>query len=155
MLFVIFLPKSVKLAIVYESLGKYASKNASKFSPRTILYATDGKTKKVGHVEVNSLKLKGSGPKSNFDWMIAQQSSNVNKESETRHSIAYTIGEEELEAEEYLDNATDEEIKAVVDAVDRELLGDAMYYGRTLAEQKRKTQQKVKEEDYGEVIQDD
>lgn len=42
------------------------------------------------------------------------------------------------EAEQTLNNATEEEIKQIVDAVDRELFGDAMGYGRMLGEQKRK-----------------
>ena len=45
---------------------------------RTILYATDGKIKKVGSVEVNSLKIKGSRQNSNFSDNVAQESGNVN-----------------------------------------------------------------------------
>ena len=77
---------------------------------------------------------------------FGQTRGNSELEQGLKHSIAYTIGEEELEANEYLDNASDAEIKSVVDAVDRELLGDAMYYGRTLGEQKQKTKQKVREQ---------
>ena len=45
---------------------------------RTILYATDGKIKKVGSVKVNSLKIKGSRQDSNFSDNVAQKSGNVN-----------------------------------------------------------------------------
>ena len=41
---------------------------------RTILYATDGKIKKVGNVEVNSLRIKGSGQNSNFEDILPQNS---------------------------------------------------------------------------------
>ena len=44
---------------------------------RTILYATNGKIKKVGNVQVNSLKIKGSGQNSDFDNKVAQDGSNV------------------------------------------------------------------------------
>lgn len=40
---------------------------------RTILYATHGKIKKVGNVDVNSLKIKGSRQNSNFDDNVAQE----------------------------------------------------------------------------------
>ncbi len=45
---------------------------------RTILYATDGKIKKVGSVQVNSLKIKVSGQDSNFFDSVPQSDENVN-----------------------------------------------------------------------------
>ena len=44
---------------------------------RTILYATDGKIKKVGNVDVNSLKIKGSRLNSNFVRTVAQKKPSV------------------------------------------------------------------------------
>lgn len=49
---------------------------------RTILYATDGKIKKVGSVQVNSLKIKGSGQDSNFFGSVPQSEENVNTSAE-------------------------------------------------------------------------
>lgn len=46
---------------------------------RTILYATNGKIKKVGNVQVNSLKIKGSGQNSNFDTKVAQNGKGVKR----------------------------------------------------------------------------
>ena len=52
---------------------------------RTILYATNGKIKKVGNVRVNSLKIKGSGLNSNFNSSVTQTTptvkNNTSKES--------------------------------------------------------------------------
>ena len=45
---------------------------------RTILYATDGKIKKVGSVQVNSLKIKGSGQDSNSKDIVPRTGKNVN-----------------------------------------------------------------------------
>ncbi len=45
---------------------------------RTILFTTKGKIMKVGHAEVNSLKLKGSGQHSNLNDSIPQAPENVN-----------------------------------------------------------------------------
>lgn len=47
---------------------------------RTILYATDGKIKKVGNVQVNSLKIKGSGQNSNSKGIIPQKEGNVKRQ---------------------------------------------------------------------------
>lgn len=47
-----------------------------------ILYATKGKIKKVGNVQVNSLKLRGSGQNTNFDYSIPTTAENVNSEVE-------------------------------------------------------------------------
>lgn len=44
---------------------------------RTILYATDGKIKKVGNVQVNSLKIKGSGQNSNSNSKVPQNGNGV------------------------------------------------------------------------------
>lgn len=49
---------------------------------RTILYATDGKIKKVGTVKVNSLKIKGSRQNSNFARSVSQNGKNV------KHSLS-------------------------------------------------------------------
>ncbi len=49
---------------------------------RTILYAVNGKIKKVGNANVNSLKIKGSRQNSNYVNSIPQNPSNVNSFSE-------------------------------------------------------------------------
>lgn len=46
---------------------------------RTVMYATKGKIKKVGQAKVNSLKIRGSTPHSNFKSIISQN----NKKSNT------------------------------------------------------------------------
>ena len=48
---------------------------------RIILYATDGKIKKVGNVQVNSLNIRGSGLNSNFNISIPDKKSTVNNNS--------------------------------------------------------------------------
>ncbi len=48
---------------------------------RIILFAVKGKTKKVGNVQVNSLKIKGSGQNSNFAPSLTQNSNGVNSNS--------------------------------------------------------------------------
>lgn len=48
---------------------------------RSIMYATNGKIKKVGSVDVGSLKLKGPGQNSNFDTIISQINKNVNPQN--------------------------------------------------------------------------
>lgn len=63
-----------------------------------------------------------------------------------RYSLSERGDIDEYEAEQLLNTAKGEDAKAIVDAVDRELLGDAMGYGRMLGEQKRKTEQKVKDQ---------
>lgn len=57
---------------------------------RTILYATDGKIKKVGNVEVNSLKIKGSRQNSNYNGSIPQNGGNVKGQNagNGQHSIS-------------------------------------------------------------------
>ena len=55
---------------------------------RTILYATNGKIKKVGNVDVNSLKIKGSRQNSNFDNIIPQNSEkSTGNENSSKESI--------------------------------------------------------------------
>ena len=56
---------------------------------RTILYATDGKIKKVGNVDVNSLKIKGSRQNSNTD-IIPQTPEKVNR----KNSISETFSDD-------------------------------------------------------------
>ena len=58
---------------------------------RTILYATDGKIKKVGNVEVNSLKIKGSRQNSNYNSSIPQNGGNVKGQNagNGQHSISH------------------------------------------------------------------
>ena len=53
---------------------------------RTILYATNGKIKKVGNVQVGSLKIKGPGQNSNTD-IIPQTPEKVNR----KNSISETF----------------------------------------------------------------
>lgn len=55
---------------------------------RTILYATDGKIKKVGNVQVNSLKIKGSGQNPNSADNVAQENPVV----KTQYSISDSDG---------------------------------------------------------------
>ena len=55
---------------------------------RTILYATNGKINKVGNVNVNSLKIKGSRQNSNFDPNVAQNGNGV------KHSLSDSNGRE-------------------------------------------------------------
>ncbi|MBO5319477.1 MAG: hypothetical protein J6B01_06705 [Ruminococcus sp.] len=64
---------------------------------RTILYATDGKIKKVGNVNVNSLKIKGSRQNSDFDGIIPQQDSNVNKQFSISDSDGNQLTEQQQE----------------------------------------------------------
>ena len=47
---------------------------------RTILYATDGKIKSVGNVNVNSLKIKGSRQNTNTMGILPQVEKNVNRQ---------------------------------------------------------------------------
>ena len=44
---------------------------------RTILYATAGKTKKVGNVNVSSLEIRGSRQNSNFENNVTQSAADV------------------------------------------------------------------------------
>lgn len=60
---------------------------------RTILYATDGKIKKVGNVQVNSLKIKGSGQNSNFNDSVSEKFENVNRGSSS-NDIKTSLGED-------------------------------------------------------------
>ena len=67
---------------------------------RTILYATEGKIKKVGSVQVNSLKIKGSGLNSNFSNKVAQNGSDVKPslsaeqaDSDIRFSLSEAVEE--------------------------------------------------------------
>lgn len=46
---------------------------------RHILYATKGKIKKVGNVQVSSLKIRGSGQNSNSNATVAQRDNNVKR----------------------------------------------------------------------------
>ena len=48
---------------------------------RMILYATNGKIKKVGNVQVNSLKIRGSGLNTNFNDSITNKNNSVNSNS--------------------------------------------------------------------------
>ena len=57
---------------------------------RTILYATDGKIKKVGNVQVNSLKIKGSGQNSNSKGIIPQKEGNVKRQFSLSNSDGST-----------------------------------------------------------------
>ena len=57
---------------------------------RTVLYATKGKIKKVGQAKVNSLKIRGSTPHSNFKGIISQNNSKINtstKKSSKQHAL--------------------------------------------------------------------
>ena len=56
---------------------------------RTILYATNGKIKKVGNVQVGSLKIKGPGQNSNTD-IIPQTPEKVNR----KNSISETFSDD-------------------------------------------------------------
>ena len=47
---------------------------------RIILYALNGKTKRVGNAQVNSLKIKGSGQNTNSDGIVPQKETNVNRQ---------------------------------------------------------------------------
>ena len=58
------------LFLTLTEIAKYAD-------GRTILYATDGKMKKVGNVDVNSLTIKGSRQNSNFDPNVSQEGDSV------------------------------------------------------------------------------
>lgn len=58
------------LFLTLTEIAKYAD-------GRTILYATDGKIKKVGNVDVNSLTIKGSRQNSNFDPNVSQEGDSV------------------------------------------------------------------------------
>ena len=82
---------------------------------RTILYATNGKIKKVGNVQVNSLKIRGSGLNSNFKNSIPapykkvkQNVTNTHKNSVTPASEAETIARlaSEGRADEYKTDKT-------------------------------------------------
>ena len=71
---------------------------------RIILFAVKGKTKKVGNVQVNSLKIKGSGQNSNYGNNVSQNSAGVNSNytqesadnSKTRKSIKLSSSAEKL-----------------------------------------------------------
>lgn len=77
---------------------------------------------------------------------IIPLSERFNSENEDIRYSRRTADDTSESLEDILNNASDEQVKSIVDAVDKELLGDAMYYGRMLSEQKKKTQQKVKEQ---------
>ena len=64
---------------------------------RTILYATDGKIKKVGNVNVNSLKIKGSRQNSDFDTKVAQEGKNVNRQFSLSDSTGRQLTQEQAE----------------------------------------------------------
>ena len=57
---------------------------------RTILYATDGKIKKVGNAEVNSLKIKGSRQDSNFGSSVAENGNSVKRQFSLSESVEET-----------------------------------------------------------------
>ena len=54
---------------------------------RTILYATDGKIERVGHAEVNSLKIKGSGQESDSTDTLSQKNGAVNTDSKNNYQL--------------------------------------------------------------------
>ena len=56
---------------------------------RHILYATNGKIKKVGNVQVNSLKIRGSGQNSNFKYSLSEIDQNVNAEYSVKSNAQF------------------------------------------------------------------
>ncbi len=77
---------------------------------RLILYATDGKIRKVGNVNVNSLKIKGSRQNSNLKTILSKDTQNVNTKfsipssTETEYSEAVANGDMET-AQRLVDEA--------------------------------------------------
>lgn len=59
---------------------------------RMILYATNGQIKRVGNVQLNSLKIKGSGLNSNSNNSISNAIDSVNTENvEDVSDVKYSI----------------------------------------------------------------
>lgn len=77
---------------------------------RTILYATDGKIKKVGNVKVDSLKIKGPRQNSDFDGSKPQNGKNVKR----NYSLSDSNGKQlTAEQQEYFKRADSEHAEAV------------------------------------------
>ena len=77
---------------------------------RVILYATNGKTQRVGSVQVNSLELRGSGQDSNSSGnSVPQNQKNATENSRnSKNGATYSLsdsGVESAENAEYVKNA--------------------------------------------------
>ena len=70
---------------------------------RTVMYATKGKIKKVGQAKVNSLKIRGSTPHSNFKGIISQNKQKSNSSDKK-------TSEKDSEKQYALDIDSDEDI---------------------------------------------
>lgn len=79
---------------------------------RTILYATDGKTKKVGNANVNSLNIKGSKQNSNFSYSLSQDAPGVKNSFVSDNDLGpvaekWQIKGEDISLEEELETLRD------------------------------------------------
>lgn len=85
---------------------------------RTILYATDGKIKKVGNVQVSSLNIRGPGLNSNFNNSVPQNAAAVNNHS-MQGNEKYSIPSDEGADAEGKQSAAQQTAADIVDAFNK------------------------------------